>query len=47
MIKQVWKYFKVRKKFWLLPLLLIFAVIALLVILGPTNPYSPFIYTVF
>ncbi len=46
-MKNLWRYFRERKKFWLLPLLLILGVMALLIILGPTNPYSPFIYTVF
>jgi competence protein ComGC len=46
-VKNLWRYFSQRKKFWLLPLLLVFAVVAVLIILGPTNPYSPFIYTVF
>jgi len=46
-MKMLFRYFKERKKYWLIPLLLVFAVAALLVILGPTNPYSPFIYTVF
>jgi len=46
-MKNLLRYFLERKKFWLLPLLVIFAAAALLVILGPSNPYSPFIYTVF
>lgn len=46
-MKTLWRYFRERKKFWLIPLLLLFAVLALLVIMGPANPYSPFIYTVF
>lgn len=46
-MKLLWRYFKERKKFWLIPLLVIFAMVALLIILGPTNPYSPFVYTVF
>ncbi|MCE3011720.1 MAG: DUF5989 family protein [Proteobacteria bacterium] len=47
MISQLWKYFKQRKKFWLIPLILVFLVFALLLVIGPTNPYAPFIYTVF
>lgn len=46
-MKLLWRYFKERKKFWLIPLFVIFVVVALLVIMGPTNPYSPFVYTVF
>jgi hypothetical protein len=46
-MKNLFRYFMARKKFWLIPLLAIFALAAILVIAGPSNPYSPFIYTVF
>jgi len=46
-MKMLFRYFKERKKYWLIPLLIVFIFAAVLVILGPTNPYSPFIYTVF
>ncbi len=46
-MKMLWRYFSQRKKFWLIPLLVIFLLAAVLVILGPSNPYSPFVYTVF
>ncbi|MBY0516428.1 MAG: hypothetical protein K2P81_05940 [Bacteriovoracaceae bacterium] len=47
MLSKLYRYFKTRKKFWLIPLLLIFVIAAVLVLAGPSNPYSPFIYTVF
>lgn len=46
-MKNLFRYFMARKKFWLIPLLAIFVLAAILVIAGPSNPYSPFIYTVF
>ena len=46
-MKMLWRYFSQRKKWWLIPLLVIFLLAAVLVILGPSNPYSPFVYTVF
>jgi len=47
MFLQLLKYFKQRKKYWLIPLLLIFIIFAVAIIIGPASPYSPFIYTVF
>lgn len=47
MLKHVWAYLKIRKKFWLLPILLAFAVLGTFLLVGPSNPYSPFIYTFF
>ncbi len=46
-MKMLLKYFMARRKFWLIPILLILCLAAILVIAGPANPYSPFIYSVF
>lgn len=46
-MKLLWRYFAQRKKFWLIPLLVLFLGAAVLILLGPSNPYSPFVYTVF
>jgi hypothetical protein len=47
MLKHVWAYLRVRKKFWLLPILAAFVVLGALLLVAPTNPYAPFIYTFF
>ncbi|MFL5783238.1 MAG: DUF5989 family protein [Bacteriovoracaceae bacterium] len=47
MLKQVWAYLKVRKKFWLLPIIAAFLVLGALLLVSPSNPYAPFIYTFF
>ena len=44
--REVWDFLKVRKKFWLLPLLLVLGLLALFVLLGGTAA-APFIYTLF
>ncbi|EQC45455.1 DUF5989 family protein [Bacteriovorax sp. Seq25_V] len=47
MLSKLFRYFKTRKKYWLLPLLIFFMMISALIIAGPSNPYSPFIYSLF
>ena len=44
--RELWDFLKHNKKWWLLPILLALAIIALLVVLGGTG-LAPFIYTVF
>ncbi len=43
---EFWDYMKVRKKFWLLPIILVLLLLALFIILGGTAA-APFIYTLF
>lgn len=45
-LKDLWKYIKERKKWWLAPLIIIFILIGVLLILGGTS-LAPFIYTLF
>lgn len=45
--RELWHYFRVRKKFWLLPLLLLLLLIGALVVLAEGSALAPFIYTVF
>jgi len=44
--RELWDFLKHNKKWWLLPILLALALIAILVALGATG-LAPFIYTVF
>ena len=43
--RQLWQFMRVRKKFWLLPLLFSFAVFGLLLAFAQTSVLAPFIYT--
>lgn len=47
MLKHVWTYLRVRKKFWLLPILAAFVAFGVILLASPGNPYAPFIYTFF
>ena len=44
---EFWWYLKVRKKFWLVPVLLVLLVFGGLIILAKGSAIAPFIYTIF
>ena len=44
---EFWKFLKVRKKFWLLPIILVLALFGSLIILSQGSAVAPFIYTIF
>ena len=44
---EMWSYLKVRKKWWLLPMLLMMALLGGLLVLGEGTAIAPLIYTVF
>ena len=46
-IKEVWRYLRARKKFWLLPLLLVMILLGGLIVLAHGSAIAPFIYTLF
>ncbi len=46
-LKELWMFLKARKKFWLLPLIVIFVMIGGLMILTKGSAVAPFIYTLF
>jgi hypothetical protein len=46
-IRELWAFMKVRKKFWLLPVIIMMAVFGGLVVLSQGSAVAPFIYTIF
>ena len=44
-IKELWIFIRVRRKFWLLPILLMMALFGALIALGQGSAVSPFFYT--
>jgi len=46
-IKDIFKFLKERKKWWLLPLILVLFLIGVLLILSSGSALAPFIYTLF
>lgn len=47
LIKELWQFMKVRKKFWLLPIIVMMFVFGGLIVLTQGSAVAPFIYTVF
>lgn len=45
--KELWAFVKERKKWWLLPLLVILMAVGLLLAFAQGSALAPFIYTVF
>ena len=46
-VKDLWGFFKVRKKFWLLPVIIILLIFGILIILTSGSAIAPFVYTIF
>jgi len=47
-IKELWKFLRVRKKLWLLPIIIIMVVMGgLLILAAKSSVVAPFIYTLF
>jgi len=46
-LSEFWKFLRVRKKFWLAPLLLSVLIFGALLILAEGSALAPFIYTLF
>jgi Family of unknown function (DUF5989) len=44
---ELWSFMRTRKKFWLLPILLMLLILGGLLILAQTSAIAPFIYTLF
>jgi hypothetical protein len=46
-LKDLWGFLIQRKKFWLLPIILVLLAFGILVVLTAGSPIAPFIYTLF
>jgi len=46
-LRELWNFMKVRKKFWLIPVLLIMLFLGALIVLGEGSALTPFLYTLF
>ena len=46
-LKELWDFIKVRKKYWLLPILIILVLFGALIVLSQGTAVAPFIYTIF
>ena len=46
-LQELWRFMRARKKFWLLPILIMMVVFGGLVVLIKGSAIAPFIYTLF
>ena len=46
-IREFWEFLKIRKKYWLLPIIVVLAIFGGLIILTQGSAVAPFIYTIF
>jgi len=47
LFKDIWQFLKIRKKFWLLPIIVILVLLGALLVLAQGSAIAPFIYTLF
>ena len=46
-IKEFWDFLKIRKKWWLLPIVMTLLLLGALLVFAQSSALSPFIYTLF
>ena len=45
--RELWRFMKVRKKLWLLPLVFVMLIVGTLLVFAQGSVLAPFIYTIF
>jgi hypothetical protein len=45
--RELWSFLKVRKKWWLLPIIVLLLVVGALLVFAQGSVLAPFIYTIF
>ena len=46
-LRDLWGFMRVRKKFWLLPIILALLLLGILMVFASGSALAPFIYTIF
>lgn len=47
LLKDIWGYLIERKKYWLIPIIIVLLIFGILLIFGGSTSLAPFIYTLF
>jgi hypothetical protein len=47
LLQDLWAFLRARKKFWLLPIILVLVLLGALLVLAQGSAVAPFIYTLF
>ena len=46
-VKKLWAYMNARKRFWLLPTVIVVSLLGGLLVLSRGSPWTPFLYSIF
>jgi hypothetical protein len=46
-VRELWAFMKVRKKWWLLPIIVVLLAVGALLVVAQGSALAPFIYTIF
>jgi hypothetical protein len=46
-IKELWAFLRIRRKYWLWPIVIVMALLGVLIVLAQGSAIAPFIYTLF
>jgi drug/metabolite transporter superfamily protein YnfA len=44
---EIWEFLRVRKKWWLAPIVIILVLFGFVIVFAQASPLAPFIYTMF
>ena len=44
---EFWQFLRKEKKYWLMPIVIVFVLFGLLIVFGQSSAVAPFIYTLF
>jgi hypothetical protein len=47
LLREFWAFMRVRKKWWLAPIMLLLLLVGVLLVFAQTSVLAPFIYTIF
>lgn len=47
LLREFWEFLRVRKRFWLIPIVLILLLLGALIVFSESSAIAPFIYTLF
>lgn len=47
LVREMWDFLRVRKAWWLGPIIIMLLLVSILIVLGQSSSVSPFIYTLF
>lgn len=46
-VREFWEFLKIRKKFWLMPIVLVLLMLGILIVATSNTALAPFIYALF